>query len=277
MSDDASKKVLEWLTKEGFPVEVRVGKTCRAHGWLTFHEFPYNDPLEGKLRNCDVHASRFKRVHGSGTVSVDLAIECKRSADKPWVVFAEPRKTYDWYIPPMLAPGRVSEVALSLLLGDPDPLEFLRPQDWVGYSVVKAHTSPKDGDPGGAYSALRSAVSAAEAFALRCEQEFEEHRDWPPSVAITFPVVVVGAPLYLYTLDDQNKEHLERIPFAKVVAPQRRFESRCLLTVVAEDSFSDWLVQFAKWADSALEALAPKAYAIPKLVAENRRAEELLS
>ena len=276
VTDQSSKKVLEWLAKEGFPLEVRVGKECRTREWLTFHSFPYNDVAEGKLRECDVFASRFKRVAGGATVSLDLAIECKSSSDKPWVVFAEPVKSYDWHIPPMLAPGRVSSVCLMLLNGDPDPLDFLRPREWVGYSVTKAFSSPKDGDPSGAYSALRAAVAAAEAFASRCENELDEHRDWPPSLAITLPVLVVGAPLYLYTLDDKNQEHLEPIPFAKLVAPQRKFEARCLLTVVTETAFGDWLDSVTKWADVALEKLAPMAQGIPKLVEDDRKAEELV-
>jgi hypothetical protein len=270
MSDAAAKKVLEWLAKEGFPLEVRVGKVCRAHGWLTFHGFPYVDPIERKVRDCDVYASLHKRVHGSGTASLDLAIECKRSADKPWVVFAEPAKAHDWMVPSMLAPGRVSEVALGLCVSAPASLDFLRPKEWVGYSVTKAHSGVKDGDPSGTYSALRAATSAAEALQLKCEEDFLEHPEWPPTVEITLPVVVVGAPLYLYTIDESNQEHLEPITSARIVAPQRQFESRCLLTIVTEDGFEEWLAGVTNWADGILDTVAPRAHGVPALVARFR-------
>jgi hypothetical protein len=270
MNDSAAKKVLEWLAKEGFPLEVRVGKVCRSQGWLTFHGFPYIDPLEGKVRDCDVYASRYKRVHGSGTASLDLAIECKRSADKPWVVFAEPARSSDWMLPSMLAPGRVSDVALSLCVPQLTSLDFLRPKEWVGYAVTKAHSGVKDGDPSGTYSALRAAMSAAEALQLRCEQKFQQHPEWPPAVEITLPVVVVGAPLYLYTIDDSNQENLESITCARVVAPQRQFEARCLLTIVTANGFEEWLRGLEEWADPILDEVAQRAHGVPDAVARFR-------
>jgi hypothetical protein len=274
MSDILGKKVLEWLAKDGFPLEVRVGKICRAHGWLTHHGFPFTDPVEGKIRDCDVYASRHRRVHGSGTASVDLAIECKRSTEKPWVVFAEPTKVSDWILPSMLAPGRVSDVALGLCVRPSAMLDFLRPKEWVGYSVAKTHSAAKDGDPTGAYSALKAAMAAAEALQLRCEETFRKHPELPPAVDITLPLVVVGAPLYLYTIDDGNHEHLEPITSARVVAPQRQFESRCLLTIVTEDGFAEWLASMTAWADSILDEVAPRAHGVPALVARFRELDE---
>jgi hypothetical protein len=40
-----------------------------------FRALPHTDPVESKIRECDVHTSRFLREHGSQAVSVDLAIE----------------------------------------------------------------------------------------------------------------------------------------------------------------------------------------------------------
>lgn len=273
MSDDSAAKVLHWLAKEGFPLEVRVGRACRARGWLTFHGFPYTDADEGKVRECDVFASRYKQVHGSGTASVELAIECKRSTDKPWVVFAEPAKSHDWLLPSMLAPGKISDVALSFCVPQSEKLEYLRPKDWVGYTVTKLYAGAKDGDPSGAYSALRAAMSAAEALQRDCERSYLRSPGSSPSVDITLPVVVVGAPLYLYTIDESDQEHLEPITSARVVAPQRQYESRCLLTIVTEAAFSDWLAQLTTWADSILEDVAPRAHGVPQAVARSRELE----
>jgi hypothetical protein len=276
VKETSTKKVLEWLQKEGFPLEVRVGKALRSRDWLTYHSFSYEDPTEGKLRECDVFAHRFKRARGGAVAAIDLVIECKRSADKPWVVFADPVKEHAWFLPQTLAPGRISKLALTWLVNTPEALEYLRPQKWVGYTVVKGYTTPKDGDPGSAYSALRGVFSAAEALALRVEREFDEEPDSPSSVSITLPVVVAGAPLYLYTLDENNDEHVRDIAFAKVVAPQRKFESRCLVTVVAESAFGAWLDDLILWADPVLEKMADMAAAMPSMLANDRRAEEVV-
>jgi hypothetical protein len=268
--------VLAWLAQEGYPLEVSVGKICRAKGWLTFQSFSYTDPNESKLRACDVYASRF--VHAGGiTLNIDLAIECKRSPDKPWVVFGEPVGRFDWLIPSMLAPGFVAESILMLLPNEPtDLLAHLRPEKWVGYSLVKAHSSGKPGDPSNAYSALRATMTAAEAFALRSEQELREDYEWPPSLSVVLPVLVVGAPFYLYTSDENNEEHLEPVEFMKVTAPQRRFEDRCLVTVVSENAFPSWLAQMSDWADKVLAELTPKAAGIPRHIADMRRARDLV-
>ena len=277
MTETSSASVLDWLRREGFPLEVKVGKLCRSKGWLTFHSLAYTDPAESKLRECDIYASRFVREDDSGTISVDLAIECKRSIGKSWVVFGEPTRSHDWIVPSMLAPGRVADAAFVFLAGrNPDPLDFLRPQDWVGFNVVKAHTTSKDGDPSGAHSALRATISAAEAFAAKSEQEFDIHPDWPPHAPIVLPVLVIGAPLYLYTAADDGTERVEPIEVAKVVAPQRRFEARTLITVVTEEKFPTWLDQVTAWADSILPDLVTKVSAIPHMVAEARRVDEML-
>lgn len=272
MSDDSGNKVLGWLKKEGFPLEVRVGQACRSQQWLTFHGFPYTDPVEGKMRECDIFASRHSRAEG-GMASVDLAIECKRSPDKPWVVFAEPVKTFDWLLPSMLATGKVSDLCLSLCLPSQEGLDFLRPKHWVGYAVTKAHAGAKDGDPSGAYSALRAAVAAAEALQLKCEERFHTHPEGPPSVDITLPVVVIGAPLYLYTLNEANEERVEEIESARIVAPQREYESRCLLTVVTEAAFEGWLRGVTTWADEVLKEVAPRAHGLPAALARFREYE----
>jgi hypothetical protein len=275
MTGASESAVLEWLRKEGFPLEVKVGKLCRAEGWLTFHSFAYSDPTESKLRECDIYASKFARASGSGTMSVDLAIECKRSTGKPWVVFGEPTRSHDWLIPSMLAPGRVPDAAFVFLAGrEPDPLDFLRPKEWVGFNIVKSHTSSKDGDPSNAHSALRATINAAEAFAAKNEQEFDDHPNWPPHPSIVLPVLVVGAPLLLYTVADDGTEQLEPIAVAKVVAPQRRFETRTLITVVSEEAFPGWLDEVTAWSDSILPDLAAKAQIIPQLVAQARSLDQ---
>jgi hypothetical protein len=276
MSTETTSKILSWLAKAGFPLEVTVGKACRAKGWLTYHSFPYSDPAEGKIRECDVFASRFAREHGSGTVAVDLAIECKRSPEHPWVIFGEPTKSHAWFLPCTLAPGLVADTALMLLsTRKPDPLDFLRPGAWVGYAVTKAHAGTKEGDASGAHSALRATMTAAEAFADRCERELEKHPTYPPHIDIVLPVLVVGAPLYLYTVDDSGSESLESISSAKITAPQRHFEDRTLLTIVSETAFPEWLDEVTAWVDGILPYLVPMASGIPKLVADARRAQAL--
>lgn len=274
--DDTTKAALEWLQKHGLPLEVNVGKLCRDRGWLTFHSHPYVDPRTSKTRACDIHATRLKRMYGQGTASIELVVECKRSVGKPWVIFAEPTKPHDWFLPSMLAVGRLSEVALMAMMSKPDPLDFLRPVDWVGYAVVKAHSSGKDSDPSAAHGALQSVMSAAEAFSLRNEKSLFEHPDWPPSIEITLPVLVIGAPLLLYSADGQGKEELTRITEAKVIAPERAYESRCLATVVTADTFDVWLDRLAGWADPLLERLAAKALGVRAMVEKHRQVEELL-
>jgi hypothetical protein len=209
-------------------------------------------------------------------VSIELIVECKRSVGKPWVVFAEPAKEHDWFLPSMLAVGQLSEVALMATMGKPDPLDFLRPSEWVGYALVKAHSSGKESDPSAAYGALQSVMAAAEAFSVRNEKSLIEHPDWPPSIDITIPVVVVDAPLFLYSTDEHGDEKLTPITSAKIVAPERAFESRCLVTVVTADAFGAWLDELANWSDPILEKLASNALGLRNLVEKHRHAEEVV-
>ena len=117
MAETSESAVLEWLRNVGYPLEIKVGRICRAKGWLTYHALTYSDPSEQKLRECDVYATRFVRHSGSGTLSIDLAIECKRSAGNAWVVFGEDTRPHDWIVPSMLTPGRVPALCLRFSPG----------------------------------------------------------------------------------------------------------------------------------------------------------------
>ena len=80
--------IRKWLTKVGYPFELEAGRALRDAGWEVEQGHLYRDPLEDKTREIDVYArlavgSRDPPV----AAKVSLAVECKSSTDKPWIIF----------------------------------------------------------------------------------------------------------------------------------------------------------------------------------------------
>src|SRR3989442_788755 len=89
-SPDLLAKVREWLTKQGYPLELRVGQAFAAAGWGVSHASFDEDPETHKQREIDLYV--YMQGHGLPAIQFMLAIECKSSPDKPWVAFSAPRK-----------------------------------------------------------------------------------------------------------------------------------------------------------------------------------------
>jgi len=92
------EKILERIEKTGFPLELRVTKFFQDEGYYFANNLYYIDQDENKGREVDMRAfHNFEIPTQSETYYVRFCylIECKRSVDKPWVVFTSPKKEYD--------------------------------------------------------------------------------------------------------------------------------------------------------------------------------------
>jgi hypothetical protein len=85
-------KVFDWLTKQGYFLEMRVAKALADSGFSVSLFESYVDPKSAAVRQIDVAASLTREVAGI-TVSVALLVECKYCRGKPWVILASPRRS----------------------------------------------------------------------------------------------------------------------------------------------------------------------------------------
>ena len=75
-------KVLEWIKKTGFPLEMQAASAFRAAGFEVRQSYTYPDPQSDKGREIDVLAQDPDWI---GVIEVSFVLECKASS-KPWVV-----------------------------------------------------------------------------------------------------------------------------------------------------------------------------------------------
>jgi hypothetical protein len=98
-------KILEEITKTGFPLELRVADFLQRDGRYVANSLYYLDQDEGKGREIDLRALKnlfldfYLEKHPSEfdspcSVRDCLLIECKKS-NKPWVIFTSAGTPYD--------------------------------------------------------------------------------------------------------------------------------------------------------------------------------------
>lgn len=88
-ADDLYAKVGAWLHAEGYPLEFATAAAFRAAGFSVLQAEYTKPTAQQPRREVDVVAHMSKR--GDQIVRVEFVVECKWSADKPWVFFCGDR------------------------------------------------------------------------------------------------------------------------------------------------------------------------------------------
>ena len=265
MTDELLRKVRTWLDSEGYPFELRVGRTLRDAHWDVFHGRHFRDPETGKLREIDVHAAfgpYLGNTHGCGMVSVHLVCECKVSQSKPWVVFTSSVGDDGVRLAGRMAPGAEASRALDHTLATRRRFfHTLCVGQRVGHALTRAFSGSKPGDPAGPYSAVLGALTAA--CALSAEHEAVASPDSALSdwTSIYLPTVIVDGPLFEFYLDDDGKEALEPCERVQMLTYHGGAEADPLLVQIVASSC---LAAFA--ADAHAEAVS-----LAEIVLQSRR------
>jgi hypothetical protein len=85
-------------SKTGFPLELRVAKVLQTHNSVVDHSVYFVDRDEGVGKELDIRAFKHLEFESGGQicwVGSHLFVECKRTADKHWVVFTSERTPND--------------------------------------------------------------------------------------------------------------------------------------------------------------------------------------
>jgi hypothetical protein len=82
-------RIREWLTKEGYPLEMRCAKIFEDLGFSISLGQYYRDPETGKSRELDVVAAiRSPKEVNEFEVVLKFLVQCKSSKAKTMVVFS---------------------------------------------------------------------------------------------------------------------------------------------------------------------------------------------
>lgn len=204
--NDEKKKIIEEIDKTGFPLELRVSKFLQDEGYYVANNLYFIDQDEGKGREVDMRALKnYEFYSGRKNYFIRhlLLIECKKSAEKPWIIFTSPKTFYDKRLFPLQARG-VKENIKWLDYDVPAKLGEIHPfskNERCGRSFFEPFSSGKDRKT--IYESLIKSVKAA--IAMRDNK----YAAAPNDVCIYYPMVIFDGKLYEAYLDEKNKINVQ--------------------------------------------------------------------
>lgn len=220
-SSDVTSNISKWLREQGYPLEMEVASKFAAVGFDVKQSDRFVDLEENKFREIDVVASKYDwALRVDCGIEVSFNVECKSSFDKPWIVFypnqshqirslgalsATYKKFLEKYGIDDLFETKVHPFLASEFHQNP----FLQKREH-GYGVVQAFNKDKATDI--TYQAIQSAIRASICRPLYFESRLSANRN----VNISFPIVVIGSPLYECKFVDSNNFLLNETPFASI-------------------------------------------------------------
>lgn len=187
---DLTESVAAWLTKSGFPLELRVAAEWQRAGFDVTQSVYYIDPETSAARETDVIASRDNLTEDSW-LRWFFVVECKSGRDAPWVMF--PRRG-----PPLEPKYRILMLPASVRTR-PYLARIARRSDVRALAAFQSDHSPAYGmvqalreKPDHAYTAMMSVAKAAAAIL----DDLSSNADIDEAFEIVSPVIITEAPLF---------------------------------------------------------------------------------
>lgn len=204
------QKVLEWLEKQGYPLEMAVAKAFQDAGMHVDQSVYYRDPETDTPREIDVVAGWEDGEFADYFMfSCQFCIECKKSK-YPWVVFSATSRVQSnlffrsWICSRI---GKDVQAYLPAQAGSDHP--FYKWGRQFGTGVTTALRPGDQSNSDAPYKALMGATKAAFAFAEQSDSRKWEGRAQPSGRvlfgAMAQPVVVLDGKLLEARLDESGE------------------------------------------------------------------------
>ena len=200
---ELKKKIHDWLSEQGYPLEMKVARSFRNAGFRTIQSEYFHDPETETEREVDVVASIDRDVDDL-LVRIEFVVECKQSTAKPWLLFTSPREPL---APPARVAQRLGSTVARCVLEQLCQDESAQRSDLFtlsgppAYGATQALTSGKDS----VFGAMASVSSAAISIAT----EYDDRKNDSFSIAkFVFPLIVVDTKLFGVQLSDDAEEVL---------------------------------------------------------------------
>lgn len=201
-NENIENSILDWLSKEGYPLEFKAANIFRKFEFQTFQGQYVNDFKTKNPREIDILAQRTAHIDDSFLRIVYL-VECKWTGNKPWVIFTDRNSQ----IAPAacIAQSITADIATSilwLLTHDQDiqNLSIFHTPDRPGFNGRQAFGSQNDL----VYSTLQSVMSS-------CYSKKKYYESYPKTTengisdgVLLIPIVVINGKLFETFYDEKN-------------------------------------------------------------------------
>jgi hypothetical protein len=254
------EKVLSWINKTGFPLEMETAKAFRSAGFDVRQSATHLDPEEQKGREIDVLA---QDPDWLGVVDIYFVVECK-SSDKPWVVLMANDTLSNFNRIHSFAVS--SEDAKSEIFSKWRNNEvfkgLLNKPGRCGYSFRQALGGKTDR----AYSAAISVLKAC--AGLTRERTASQLKRF----AFALPVIVVDTPIFECTLNSDGEIDLVEVQESDFLfSAHMPSEVACCIKVIRKEKLQEYTLGAKEIADSLrLVMKESESVAIESLSSPNR-------
>jgi hypothetical protein len=206
MNDNNSleNKILDWLSKEGYPLEFKVANIFRANGFYTFQGQYVKDFKTETPREIDILAQVSSDVDDS-FLRICYVVECKWTENKPWVIFTDQNS--------QIAPAaciaqsiatKSAESILWILAADKDvqKLSIFRTPNRPGFNGRQAFGSQNDL----VFNTLQSIMSSCYSKKREYESNQKNLEDSPSFGVLMIPIIVIEGRLFETFYNNQTKK-----------------------------------------------------------------------
>jgi hypothetical protein len=208
--DSLEAKIMEWLDRQGYPLEMYTAKCCRDSGFAAYPSSYFQDTQSGQQRETDVyaHTRRIPVTDKGREFQLSFAFECKQSRAKPWVAFTHTDERNTMHPKAAMAQRIVPEYAFSWwrnLVKKADqndlyPFGYANP---LAHSLVRVSFERSNEDA--AYAALMSVTKAAIGIADWLDLGSSAGGDNQLFYTVVSPILVLDTPLFSCHLNDRNE------------------------------------------------------------------------
>ena len=255
-------KLIRYLDKTGYPIELRVGGIFEKYGWRVNHNSYYVDEDEQKGREIDIVAvSNTSSTQYRIAVCSSLICGIKKGTKYPWVIFSTKRGTaeHEGWGRLHYAEGQVDSTLLPFeqIERKSTTSQFAR----IGRSYCEAYKS--DDAKSAIFEALTAVVKASEYWVKKNKESSSGfYRDSLGSRDITFvdPIIVLDGLLYEAYLDDDNHLQIEEKTHIPVSLGHisKAYGPGYLVEIVALNALDQLISKKREWIESIKESIIAK-------------------
>lgn len=192
---DEFKKIKDWISKNGYPLEINTAKKFKKNDFHVSQSLFYKDLESGKYREIDVIAHKTFEFNNV-SLNVSFVIECKKTTDKPWIVFQNTEIINTKYKEfSVFASKNGQKLMKKIKENGKRPAIFFPEEANSGYSVVTCFNEKNDL----AYSASQSITNACKHLVMESDNSKKRFCN------IYIPIVVIEGKLFSSYLNDNNE------------------------------------------------------------------------
>jgi hypothetical protein len=240
-------QVYEWLSQQGYPLEMRVAKALRKVGFEVRQSHYYVDPQTGEHREIDILATRTDDI---GFVEIAFLVECKTTT-KPWILLTceDTLSNYNTLFAFSISSKKAKEALIEDKV-DLFSLPSFKKSGRAAYGATVGFTSGLDTT----YKAAMSATKAAQS--RKNDLKNERACDFPYQFA--FPVVVVDGPIFECFLDNEEIAVQELFDSNLFYANFHCEDPSTCIRIVSSQKLEQFAIEAANIVESLLKALKPR-------------------